>query len=315
MIDTISIITQDYEIATSNKLTSRIETLPTGETHKKQFYNGEKFNLTIDSWGFRLHFSLPKLYGLKDNFYPLGANSFETAMNSLQRNLEDVGVIADLDTAKISRLDIFRNVQTSETFSIYSDVLRTLELKRTHRRDYVDGFLSANTLRELCFYNKVKELSESLGSDYVRQVYNFSNENIVRGELRFLRHSEAKRNGFDYLNDIPNQWNLLKDTYLEYMSEVFKYDFNVEGEEMSDKFLDKVLLIKLGKEAFKYFAYKPLYSMSRQEIKEFLGLHYKKSQVYSILQEIDKRKQKYSEILTDVNYKNLYSELKEKFLN
>ena len=165
MIDTISIGTPEFEVANSNRLTKRTDVLETGEILEKQFYNSDKFNLTIDNRGFRLHFSLPKLYGLKDNFYPLGENSFEVVMNSLQRNLEDVGVIADLDKAKILRLDIFKNVQTSETFSIYSDVLKSLELKRTHKRDYVDGFLSANTLRELCFYNKVRELSESLGKE------------------------------------------------------------------------------------------------------------------------------------------------------
>jgi len=314
MIDTIAVATSDFEIEKFNRLTRREETLPTGETFEKQFYNSDKLNLTIDSRGFRLHFSLPKLYGLQDNFYPLGENSFETAMDSLQRNLEDIGVVADLDTMKILRLDIFKNVETSETFSIYSDVLRTLELKRTHRRDYTDGFLTANTLRELCFYNKVRELSESLGSLYVKQVYNFTGENIIRGELRFLRHSEVKKNGFDYLRDVPNQWPLLKGTYSNYMKQVFKYDFN-GGEEMSEKVLDKVLIAKLGKEAFKYFTYKPLYEMSKQEIKELLKPHYTRKQVYNILQEVDKKKQRYSKVLTNVNFKSLYSELKEKFLN
>ena len=189
-----------------------------------------------------------------------------------------------------------------------------MSFKRTHRRDYIDGFLTANTLRELCFYNKVRELSESLGSLYVKQVYNFSGENIIRGELRFLRHSEVKKNGFDYLRDIPNQWNLLKVAYSDYMKQVFKYDFN-GGEEMSEKVLDKVLIAKLGKEAFKYFTYKPLYEMSKQEIKELLKPHYTRKQVYNILQEVDKKKQRYSKVLTNVNFKSLYSELKEKFLN
>ena len=322
MIDTVSVATSDFEVANSNRLTKRTDVLETGEILEKQFYNSDKLNLTIDSRGFRLHFSLPKLYGLQDNFYPLGANSFETAMDGLQRNLEDVGVIADLDTMKILRLDIFKNVETSETFSIYSDVLRTLELKRTHRRDYTDGFLTANTLRELCFYNKVRELSESLGSLYVRQVYNFSGENIIRGELRFLRHSEVKKNGFDYLNDIKANWNLLKGTYSNYMSEVFKYDFTEGGEiELNEATLRALVnfaksgLITQGRGAIKYFGYYPFIYMNRNELKEALSLHYRKREVFNILSDIERYKKKYSVLYKSLDYKNLYSELKEKFLN
>lgn len=322
MIDTIVVGAQDFEILKVNKLILRTDiNQETGETLEKYFYNCKTLNLTIDNGGCRLQFSLPKLYGLQDNFYPLGVNSFEVAIPSLERSLQDIGVIADIDTMKVLRLDLFKNVETSKTFNSYADVLRTLDLKRTHRREYSEGFLTSNTLRELCFYNKVRELTESLGSNYVKGVYNFNSENIIRGELRFLRHQEVMKNGIEYLKEIPNKWTSLKETYSNYMSDVFKYELPGGDVELKAEVLKALIsfamnsLREQGREAIKYFGFYPYSFVNRDELLNTLKELYSKKQVYNILADIERHKKKYGEIYKTLEYRRLYSELKEKFIN
>lgn len=322
MIDTLTVGTQDFTIQSSNRLIKRIDTnQETGETLEKYFINLDTLNLTIDNRGLRFHFSLPKLYGLKDNFYPLGVNSFNTVIDNLERVLGDIGVITDIDRLKVLRLDLFKNITTEKSFYSYSDVLRTLDLKRTHRREYSEGFLTANTYRELCFYNKVKELSESLGVAYVKQVYNFSSENIIRGELRFLQHREVKKNNITYLNEIPENWSSLKITYSNYMSEVFKYELKGGDVELKAETLKALIdfamnsLREQGREALKVFGFYPYSFVNRDELLYTLREHYSRRQAFQILSEIERNKKKYGEIYKTLDYKRLYSELKEKFLN
>lgn len=323
MIDTLTLGISDFELTDKSNFHLVSDTnLSSGETQERFYYNTDTYNITIDKKGLKLQFSLPKLYGLKDNFYPVGLNSFEVAMNHLERSLDSIGLVADLDNAKILRLDLFKNVETSQSFSAYSDILRVLGLKRTYNRAYPNGFLSGNTNREVCFYNKVRELTESLGSNYVRQVYNFSGENIVRGELRFLRHREVKKNGLDLLKDLPNQWSNLKITYSNYMSEVFKYEGGdslnsetLEPEVLRALVFEALLWLELyGKRrAFKRFGFFPFCFVSNQELKSILSEKYSRAQVYSILSQIEKERK---EVVFKVpEYRQLYQELKEKFLN
>ncbi len=323
MIDTVSVGSQEFRIESNNRLIKRIDiNQETGEASEKYFINLDNLNLTIDKKGFRLHFSLPKLYGLRDNFYPLGAGSFRTCIDNLERVLADVGVITNIDRLKILRLDLFKNIQTEKDFYAYADVLRGLQLKRTHRRDYIDGFLSANTYRELCFYNKVRELSEKSGADYVREVYNFNSENIIRGEVRLLKHKEVKKNSITYLNEIPEGWNSLKAVYLGYMQEVFKYDLKGGGEvELKTETLRAFVNLAMsslrqeGKEALKDYGFFAYSFVSREELLEALRKHYGRRGAFKILAEIERRKNKYLGAYNNLDYAKLYAELKEKFLS
>ncbi|MGC8691359.1 MAG: hypothetical protein ACP5SP_08005, partial [Caldisericum sp.] len=225
--------------------------------------------------------------------------------------------IADLDKAEIWRLDIFKNVLTSKPYGVYKDVLQSLNLKRTSSRQYPDSYLMRNGVRELMFYNKIKELEEKLGFAYVKQVYNFSSENIIRGELRLLKHKEVKRQGIEYLKEIPDKWKDLKEIYKNYMGEVFKYEFQ-GGESLKVETLKTLIsnamvsLILQGKWALQYYGYYPYSFVNRDELLNALLNHFSRAQSFRILGEIEKFKE--NSLLTDVDYKRLYDELKEKFL-
>ena len=321
MIDTISIGTQEFAFQKHTKLVLRTDlNLETGEILEKYFKNLDTFNLTVDSKGLRLHFSLPKLYGLKDNFYPLGAHSFRIAIDNLQRTLQDIGIITDVNQMKILRLDIFKNIETQKNYKTYVEILRNLGLKRTHKREYPDGFLCSNSLREVMFYNKIKELKDSFGVAYVRK-FGFDTENVVRGEVRLLKHREVTKQGITYLKEIPDKWGLLKEIYRSYMMEVFKYEFQEGGESLKIEDLKALTDFALyalrqeGRNALKVFGFYPFFFVYRGELLDALQEQYSRRQAYQILSEIERNKKKYLGLYKTLDYKKLYTELQVKFLN
>lgn len=314
MIDTIKLGTDDYLIQSQSSLIKRVDiNQATGEIKTKLFYNGDVLNLTIDNRGFRVKYSFPKLYGLQDNFFIPGAYSFKTTFSILLRKLKDLGILIDINTLKVLRLDLCKNVETNYCFDTYSDVLRTLTLKRTHRRDYVDGFLSSNSRRELCFYNKIKELNHNFGAGYTKYKYGITKENIIRGELRFLRHSEVVKHGIKTLIEIPDKWSHLKNIYNEYMRNVFKYDYDKkEPVETFNSLLKLALdLLREDKRILKELPYVIFSFANRDELLNILKIHFSKPQCYYILSKIEKTRRRFE--LGNYQFKNLYRELKEKF--
>jgi len=318
MIDTVQIGIQDYEIEENNTLIKKTFTkMDTGQIIESYFYNGEILNLNIDGKGLSIKTNLSKLYGLGDfNFYPLGANSFKVAIDNLARALNDIGIVADLDGAKVWRLDLFKNIQTEYPYQAYKSILSGLNLKRTNSRVYPEGYLLKNGQREVMFYNKIKELKGKFAPAYIRQL-GFTEENVIRGEERFLKHKEVKKHNIDYLKEIPDKWDLLKETYQEYMQEIFKYDYK-EGESLNKKtfqtYINRAMLdlILKGKEALKIYGLYPYSFINKNELLNALLNQFSRRQAYRILANIETFKKHSSR---DVNYKKLYEELKEKFLN
>lgn len=307
MLDTLSIGTSEFDISRENKLIMRVDTYnETNTSFKKYFFNSEEIYLTIDDKGLRLHFSLPKLL-YKNNFYPIKEKDFQIAIDNLDERIRDLGVITDLKSFKVMRLDIFKNVMSDYNFNVYSDILRSLELKRTHKRDYIDGFLSSNTNREICFYNKIKEMRENK-----ERFTDIKEEKIIRGELRLLKHREVKKNNITLLKEIPDKWSDLKEVYKQYISEVFKGDMNGE--------IDKETIIlemikKEKKKAFDKFKYIPLFNIERDKLKQALSDVYQKRDVYYILKKIDRDKKELGKYFKSLEYRKLFTEIKDKFLS
>jgi len=307
MLDTLSIGTSEFDISRENKLIMRVDTYnETNTSFKKYFFNNDEIYLTIDDKGLRLHFSLPKLL-LKNNFYPIKEKDFQIAIDNLDERIRDLGVITDLRSFKVMRLDIFKNVMSDYNFNVYSDVLRNLELKRTHKRDYIDGFLSSNTNREICFYNKVKEMRENK-----ERFTDIKDEKVIRGELRLLKHREVKKNNITLLKEIPDKWSDLKEVYKQYISEIFKGDMNGD--------IDKETIIlemikKEKKKAFDKFKYIPLFNIERDKLKQALSDVYQKRDVYYILKKIDRDKKELDKYFKSLEYRKLFTEIKDKFLS
>lgn len=329
-IDTVKMgVQRDFEIEDYANLRYVNDTdMKTGAVRERYYRNDTEkgYYLTIDRRGLSIQFSLPLLYGLDSNFYLLGANSIKVVMSSIERELQNIGVVADLDNAKVMRIDIVSNALTTETFSSYAPVLQSLSLKRARNRQYgVDTFLMHNTLRELEFYNKLRELAQKKGPAYVRNVLGFNSERIVRGELRFLRHREVKKRlGVSTLQELPDNWGTLRDVYVGFMrNEVFTNSIDNEIsrranlEELFGVLAGEALraLVKDGIEAFKIYGFLPFFYVSDDEIKKALLESKSRRQAYRILQRIKRAKKKYGFVHMSKAFKRLYSELKYKFTN
>jgi hypothetical protein len=317
LIDTIEFgIEKDFDFDKVKVWKKTLAREETGEVYESYFYNDDFINVNIDAKGLSVKTTLSKLYGLGDNnFYPLGVNEMEISINErLPKMLNEIGIVCDLDKAKIWRLDLFKNASLSHNYQAYKRVLSTLHLKRTENRQYPDGYLVGNTLRQVIFYNKVKELKKKLGSFYVRHL-GLNDENVMRGEIRFLKHRENKRHGIVYLKEIPDKWDLLKEIYRGYMREIFKYSFK-GGESMSEEALEILVnnamasLIMEGKYALQYYGLYPYSFVNRGDLLNALRVHFSRAQVYRILRNIDKARRAFE---ANKEYKKLYDELKVKF--
>jgi hypothetical protein len=133
----------------------------------KAFYNDEvrNFNVSLkpsayghNATNLTVQMSVPKhLTG--DNYQPADVHTTAESLASLGRALDEIGIKTNLDNAEIVRLDMTRNLHTSERFEDYEPLLSTLKGRRTKQTKYVnEGFLWGNRQQQVTAYDKLKEM-------------------------------------------------------------------------------------------------------------------------------------------------------------
>lgn len=238
MIDTLTLDLQKYHV----KDNPNLELIPArvnlrtgsmgqeadlfgGYVGAKAYVNTEKVHLDIFPCRDGLvhafmHFSAPKQVE-DDNYKELTYSGFMDALGRAEGELEKLGVEAKLHEAKITRLDLFKNIFPDEPVMSYAKVFELLEAnyakdKRTYGSD---GWLMGNKQQQYCIYNKIQEMRGSgkvieglpetmrfehrtLNSNKVETYYQFS---TVEGLKRFgwdalyqKRRETWKRNFFKY---------------------------------------------------------------------------------------------------------------------
>ena len=112
-------------------------------------------------------------------------------MNEVAISLEQIGIQTDLTTAKVSRIDLFRNITLDHAFIDYRPVLHFLMpsyLKKV--REYPTGVWMKNTHRLIRIYDKGAEMKHReqsvLAPDthVLRAEYSWRNCKTVRKELK-----------------------------------------------------------------------------------------------------------------------------------
>jgi hypothetical protein len=183
MIDTMQLLLTDYEVsgAKLNLQPSTIDTA-TGEmkanyplykdgeewiTGARAYHRDEHFNVSMqpqfknDGAGVGtacyVRFEVPKFAG-ESNYHPVDFKGTREALRTAETLLKDVGIKTNIETAKISRLDVFKNVVADEPFSCYQPVLALLSGTRMKQRGYENGFLWENTRQEVCVYDKLQKM-------------------------------------------------------------------------------------------------------------------------------------------------------------
>jgi hypothetical protein len=197
MIDTVQLYGTEYKVDdwsswSQHSVTNR----QTGEISTKEVNNTDKLNATIYGDRLVLHTSLPKLiYGT--SLFELRQSDAGRAVETLQRTLRDdcgISVTDGLTNFEVSRVDFCRNIKVDYKVTDYIDALGQLSYSRRDKAQYKGETLSfRNGRRELCFYDKVKEVKtdKNLSPELSEYVSHLPND-ILRVETRLRRSSVVR---------------------------------------------------------------------------------------------------------------------------
>jgi hypothetical protein len=203
---------------------------------KKAFHNGEDFNLTIKPIASRepdlissyIQFSVPKVLN-GDNYAPTDSEGTKAALRAIESNLKAIGIRTNINTAKLSRLDAFRNVEADEPFESYQVILQVMQGQRMAKRDYGTTFLWQNSQQEICVYDKLAEMAAR------KQSIKGSTPNTIRFEHRLLNNRKIKNTlGMVTVSDLLSDLNHVDNCYRESMKKLlFKADTIPDNQPLS----------------------------------------------------------------------------------
>ncbi len=242
MIDTITLDLQDFEVdpypnlelqqARTNLKTGEVigreANLFHGFTGTKAIGNTAKTHVDIflgrDNKVHAItHFSVPKQVA-DNNYSEVDFAGFLNALALAETDLLTLGVRADLDKARLTRLDLFKNVITNEPIVCYAKVFELLNASYAKdKRTYgVSGWLMGNSQQQYCIYDKVAELKQN------NKGVNFDDlPDTLRFEHRSLTASKVESTyGFTTIEDLKRYgWDALYDKRREIWRDgFFKYD-------------------------------------------------------------------------------------------
>lgn len=140
-----------------------------------------------------LQTSLPKINSFLSgsntyNLLSLNPNEIKDCIKFISNSLSDYGILTDLDAANISRIDLFNNIQTSFSFSDYSEIFRRLNLSKKNLSEFAgETFLFKNKSSQFTIYDKTKELflkhKITVPANYMRFENRFLNKRKVFNSL------------------------------------------------------------------------------------------------------------------------------------
>lgn len=236
-IDTIKLRILEYKLSPSSDLELKQSSvnIKTGEKKdillynanglklegQKAYKNADNYNLTLTDYGLFLQCSIPKVANGNNNI-PVDLSLTRKALQTVQEDLQRNDIKVSLESASLSRLDLFRQQKTVGNFLDYVPVFGLLPGLRMKRRNYGSTFLYNNTKREVCFYDKDQEnaFKEGRKSDV--------SSNNIRAEVRLLKHKAIEDTGYNLLTDIFKNYEGLQDVYREQIKAVIK-DFSQVG--------------------------------------------------------------------------------------
>jgi hypothetical protein len=130
------------------------------------------------------------------------------AVSFLETDLKKNGISTDLYSSTLSRLDVVKQDHFRFLFPEYTPLFSLLNGKRQFKRVHGTTFTYGNKQRELCIYDKGKEVKESEG---LRDV---TPTNVVRAELRLLFHRPVTRTtGLETTRDLVDHYGDLTGIY------------------------------------------------------------------------------------------------------
>jgi len=240
MLDTLKFRITDYKISNTSELIIQPSSyclstnqknvefnLYSDEHHSifgnKAYYNSDSMNVSL-AWkknvGVLLYcqISIPKVYK-GNNLHSVGKSGSKAVINKVQENLKEIGIFCNVFDSLLSRVDLFKNIETNEKFLAYSKLFSELNVPRKQTRDYGTTFLFNNDSEEICIYDKLEEMR-------LKKIdISCFSENIVRFENRLLKSEKIKNNlQMNKVIDLFNNYDYLKEKFKDNLRKnIFRY--------------------------------------------------------------------------------------------
>lgn len=189
------------------------------------------FQLTIDPTSCRLQFNPSKPYHA--HVLCSDEQTLKNRVNNVLLTLDqEYGIQVDLNSSKVTRIDIAKNMSLKNPVSLYSEVFSMLKMKRQKRSGIHDqetfNFGTAGT-RFFQFYNKGLELQEA---QYPSAITEPLGMKFMRGEIQLQKtgiHTALGMKTFDHFRQTDFQ--LYREKYVHLMKdELFKFQ-TIDSEE------------------------------------------------------------------------------------
>ncbi|KGE21940.1 hypothetical protein [Leptospira interrogans] len=156
------------------------------------------------------------------NLIPYGQPNYYQIAERLNEIISIYGMkIEDARNLKISRIDLFKNIKPSVSFSVYSSILRHLKSAYLEFREIDEFPYYTNKCSEIYFYDKTAELKKEKQLDIPDQV--------IRCEMR-INNAEKIYNdlGIKYFTDL---FHIDLESYFhsktaKLLSEISEFDFD-----------------------------------------------------------------------------------------
>jgi hypothetical protein len=102
----------------------------------------------------------------------------------VKSRLLSLGIDCAIEDQSMVRIDIAKDAHLPDQVKSYIDVMKMLKGNRMKSKEYPDGFLFHNTLRQFCFYDRGEKIRVDGGVE--------ASKNLGRGELRMIKKSSVK---------------------------------------------------------------------------------------------------------------------------
>lgn len=137
------------------------------------YHNTDRLNMSISGHGMQVLVNPSKLFHPFQLLSDVGRLQEVKAM--MEEDLREVGVKADLEGAKVFRMDLAKQATMQQPVLMYAEAFRTVKAKRLTGSTYPNGFYFTNKGTQICFYDKALE-GKIVGL-----------HNFMRGEIRFRK--------------------------------------------------------------------------------------------------------------------------------
>lgn len=175
------------------------------------YHNGLLASYNVNKRGLMVSFNPSTKYH-PYNLISTGGEALNRIVNEVKKEMASIGINTNLDTAKIVRTDLARNVITESPFPFYQSGFRLLKGKRQSNTEYPDGYLIKNKQHQTILYDKGLKLELDKALIEIPK-------NLMRGEIRATKNKTVNRyfeinNISDLLETPPEQIDSFYKDYL-----------------------------------------------------------------------------------------------------